>query len=108
MSSKPKPWKENTWYIVDTRDHVRACIGRCLRREARGAGDLMFAEPAGTMRAFKRTELSVPQRMESIHFAKLTPAKCAALLGCIAFPVDHAARAEHSQQHRGASAGGGQ
>ena len=97
MSFKPKPWRSKTWFVVDSRHHVRACIVRCLRREAQAAACLMFGEP---MTAFWRNELTTSQRIESIYFPKLSQVQCAALLGGVEFPVDREAREEHSQAKR--------
>jgi hypothetical protein len=91
---KPRPWRDNRWFIIDGHDHVRACITRCLRREASAAAVLMFGEP---MRALRLPEMSLMQRAECIHFPELTPAACEPLLGGVPFPIDLEARAEHTE-----------
>lgn len=88
MSRILKPWRSKTWYLIDARGNVRACIRRCLRTEAQALAPALFGE---TMRALRLAELTDSQRAQIVAFPALTRQRCKDLFG-IEPPVDTAER----------------
>jgi hypothetical protein len=87
-SESGTPWNRRRWFLVDSRNHVRARINKVLRCEAESFAELAFGE---RMRAMNFLEISPRQYRAAKTLRPLTPQRCLQMFG-LRVPVDHAKR----------------